>query len=94
MSLLLALAIGVIFGFVLRERARFLQFVEQVTGLTVFLLLFLLGLSVGGDKALLENFGTLGAQALLLSMGGIAGSLALSTILRATFLVPRRSDEA
>jgi hypothetical protein len=93
MSLLLALAIGVFFGFALRARPRFLQLVEQITGLTVFLLLFLLGLAVGSDTELLAHLGSLGGQALLLSLGGIAGSLALSMILHARFLAPRRYDE-
>jgi hypothetical protein len=93
MNLLLALAIGAILGFALRGHPRFLQLVEQVTGLTVFLLLFLLGLAVGSNRELLQNLGNLGGQALVLSLGGIAGSLTLSMILHARFLALGPSDE-
>lgn len=47
----------------------------------ILLLLFLLGLSIGGNAALLAQLGSLGLEALLLTLFCVAGSIAAQCIL-------------
>lgn len=47
----------------------------------VYLLLFLLGISVGHNPQIIENIHTLGWQALLLAVGAMGGSLFLGKLL-------------
>lgn len=42
---------------------------------TIYLLLFLLGISVGSNKTIMDNLGTLGLEALLIAIAGTAGSV-------------------
>jgi uncharacterized membrane protein YbjE (DUF340 family) len=44
----------------------------------IWLLLFLLGIEVGSDKHILQSLNKLGLEALVLSLAGIAGSIALA----------------
>ncbi|MGI6231935.1 MAG: LysO family transporter [Prevotella sp.] len=44
----------------------------------IWLLLFLLGIEVGSDPHILKSLSKLGVEALVLSLGGIAGSIALA----------------
>ena len=48
---------------------------------TIYLLLALLGVSVGADGYLMSHFLQLGGQALLLAVAGIAGSIAAVMLL-------------
>lgn len=49
--------------------------------ISVYLLLFLLGVSVGGNETAMSGLTTLGLQALLLAGASIAGSILLAAIL-------------
>lgn len=42
---------------------------------TILLLLFLLGISVGANKDIVDNLATLGGQAFLLALAGTVGSV-------------------
>lgn len=64
---------GVLVGYLLRN--RHLSFVSKGIMAAIWLLLFLLGVAVGGNEAILGSLDTIGLQALLLSVGGIGGSV-------------------
>ncbi|GAB4163487.1 MAG: hypothetical protein Fur0021_38650 [Candidatus Promineifilaceae bacterium] len=70
------LVLGTAVGYGLRGRRRWLVGVERATTAAVFALLFLLGVSVGGNEQVMGALGALGAQALGLSLAGMAGSIA------------------
>lgn len=73
-----ALFVGMGLGFAIRQRKNWLRRVDWLSGMAVYLLLFLLGLSVGMNRAVMESLPTLGLQAWGLSWSGIAGSLLLT----------------
>ena len=57
---------GIGIGYLFRN-LKFLQNVEKTTSLTIFLLLFILGLSIGSNSLIINNLGRFGWQAI----GGI-----------------------
>lgn len=71
---IMLLGIGV--GFLLRKN-NLSGIGNFITGL-IWLLLFLLGVDVGGNKTIIQGLHTLGMEALLLTIGGILGSVILA----------------
>ena len=57
---------GIGIGYLLRD-LRFLQKVEKSISLTIFLLLFVLGLSIGSNSLIINNIGKFGWQAIVLA---------------------------
>ena len=57
---------------------RFLQKVKKSISLTIFLLLFVLGLSIGSNSLIINNIGKFGWQAIVLATLSILGSLLAS----------------
>lgn len=83
--LLAALFLGIVAGRLLRTRPRPLRAAEWLAAAAIYLLLFLLGLSVGGDSSIMGALEELGAQALVLSVGSVAGSVLLAAVVSARF---------
>lgn len=79
------MAIGVIAGYLLRNR-KFLQNIEKSTSLTVFLLLFVLGLSIGSNQLIIENIGHFGWQAAVLAGSSLGGSILATRFISQYFL--------
>lgn len=65
---------GIATGYLLR-RAEPVRRVGSATTYTILLLLFLLGVSVGTNRRVVENLASLGGEALLLSVAATVGSL-------------------
>lgn len=65
---------GVALGFLFRKQA-ILQKLGKPISYTIYLLLFFLGLSVGGNNEIVNNLPSLGGQALLLAFAGTLGSV-------------------
>ena len=55
-----------------------MQKVEKSISLTIFLLLFVLGLSIGSNSLIINNIGKFGWQAIVLATLSIIGSLLAS----------------
>jgi len=69
------LGIGMIFGFFLRKQEKIVRVVNHVVNVSIYALIFFLGLSVGINDEVMQNFGILGFHAFLLSSFAIAGSI-------------------
>jgi hypothetical protein len=57
---------------------QFLQKIEKSTSLTIFLLLFVLGISIGSNSLIINNLGRFGWQAAILATLSILGSMLAS----------------
>jgi hypothetical protein len=66
---------GIALGRLLRGRQGAIGLMDRLTMGSVYILLFVLGLSVGTNQKLLSHIGTLGVQAAILAVGAIAGSV-------------------
>ena len=65
---------GIAVGYLLRK-VELLQKIGKPISYTILLLLFLLGISVGANKDIVDNLVTLGGQAFLLALAGTVGSV-------------------
>lgn len=80
-TLFLALASGTLLGVILRRRSRLLAASNRIMSLSIFALLFLLGLSVGTNEDITHSLDRLGLEALVLSLAGTGGSVLLAYLL-------------
>lgn len=71
--------VGLCVGLLLRHRC--LVFVPRVITALIWLLLFLLGVEVGGNSDVINSLGSLGVEAFVLAVAGVCGSAVLSWLL-------------
>jgi uncharacterized membrane protein YbjE (DUF340 family) len=74
----LSLIVGISVGFMVRNKNKSLQISNKVSSLLIFILLCLLGISLGRNEAVLDNISIAGLQAIVLTFGGVAGSILIS----------------
>lgn len=72
-SVIMITLCGVIVGFSLR-RWKALQKVNHTITITICFMLFVLGLSVGENRLIVQNLWSFGAQALIISFASMLGS--------------------
>ena len=75
---------GIALGYLFRKKA-ILQKLGKPINYTIYLLLFLLGVSVGGNKEIINNLPSLGGQALLLAFAGTLGSVLAAWVVYSLF---------
>ena len=85
-AIMLIIATGIYIGYRLRSKNTG-SVVRVITGY-IWLLLFLLGMEVGGNDKLIKGLFTFGQEAFLLMIAGVAGSVLASWALW-TFLSKR-----
>lgn len=71
---------GVLVGYIMRRIER-ITFIGKIILLFIFLLLFSLGISVGKNELIINNLSSIGLQALIITIGAVAGSIAMTTII-------------
>lgn len=76
---------GVLLGLLLRKKEKIIRIADQLTTWSVYLLLFLLGISVGAREEIINNIGRLGVQAAVLTSGAIIGSVFASYFVYISF---------
>ena len=64
---------GIILGYAFKERN--LKFVQKLINYAIFLLLFLLGITVGANGDVMNNLHSIGSDALLITLAAVAGSV-------------------
>lgn len=64
---------GIILGYILRNKN--LKMVQKGITCAIFALLFLLGISVGANRVIIDNLGTIGLDALVITLGAVGGSI-------------------
>lgn len=70
---------GVSIGLLLRNNPP--KFLVKLINVVIYILLLTLGISVGANKMIINNLHTLGIQALIITLGALAGSIFLSWLL-------------
>lgn len=88
---------GIGTGYLLRNKK--LGAIGRIITALIWLLLFLLGIEVGANPRIIQGLQTLGLEALLLSLGGCAGSVLLAWALwkivyrKENHIVAEKGDE-
>lgn len=85
-SVILFIFLGICSGYLLRKKcsrscAKVQTAKDKVITVLIWLLLFLLGVEVGGNEQIIKALPTLGVEALLLSVAGTLGCCALALAL-------------
>jgi len=62
-------------GFLLKTKQRIVTANEKLITYAIYLLLFLMGVSIGSNELIMNSLSSLGTLALLLSTGAVAGSI-------------------
>lgn len=88
-SIIFTAILGTAVGYLLR-RFRGLQRINISITLTICLMLFFLGVSVGENRLLMKNFWSFGLQAALIAGLGLAGSVLAAGALERWFF--RKED--
>jgi len=86
---LLLMSIGLILGYVLSNRTKFILFSNKATTLIIYMLLFFLGIGVGLNKTIVYNLANIGLQAILITFGAMLGSLILAYITYKLFFIEK-----
>ena len=79
LTIILIMAVGALAGYCLRRRQ--IKRLDNVMTVIIWLLLFLLGVEAGSDERIIRWIGTLGVEALFISVGGFVGSVVLAWLL-------------
>ena len=80
-EIIIIMCAGIFAGTLLRGKKFMLAFLDRLTLAAIYLLLFLLGLSVGTDENIINSFPNIGFTAVILTLSAITGSVVLSWIL-------------
>ncbi len=76
--ILLIVSAGV--GFVLRQNSCLRKTLSRTTPITIFILLFMFGVSIGSNDSILSNIHKDGVKAGAIAILGVAGSIAATTV--------------
>jgi uncharacterized membrane protein YbjE (DUF340 family) len=74
-------AAGIMVGRLFREKDKTRKKVDLAVTWSVYLLLFLLGISVGVNDDIIQNFSRIGYKAFWLTLGAVGGSVLLAKII-------------
>ena len=64
---------GMLIGYLLRSKR--LLWIQKVITLLIWLLLFLLGIDVGGNRKIINSLDTIGTEAFTITLAAVAGSV-------------------
>ncbi len=73
--ILLVMLSGIITGFFMNRFPRLIKVNDKLTSWTIYILLFLLGISVGLNKTIFRNLDQIGFQSVIITLGAISGSI-------------------
>ena len=79
LTVVLIALLGIALGYLLR-RHRWLQRVDMTIMFTIFVMLFVLGLTVGGNEYVVEHLPSLGGRAALIALVAMTGSAVLVSL--------------
>ena len=77
LSIIAIMLLGVALGYFFRN-SKMTRKTEKTISLTIISLLFILGLSIGSNDAIMSNLSTYGSQAAILAIFGLGGSVLTS----------------
>jgi uncharacterized membrane protein YbjE (DUF340 family) len=85
-------ALGIAIGWLMRNKEKARKGVDKAVTWSVYLLLFLLGISVGTNKDIINHFSRIGYQAFWLTFGAVAGSVLMAWVIYHFFFKTNNED--
>ncbi len=80
-TILLSLSAGVLIGLLIIRKPKLHKVNNQLLNWAIYLLLFLLGISVGTNDEVIRNLDKIGYEAVAIAVASIVGSVLLSSLL-------------
>ncbi|HEY5510032.1 MAG TPA: LysO family transporter [Prolixibacteraceae bacterium] len=80
-SILLVLSAGILTGLVIIRKPNLHKVNNELMNWAIYLLLFMLGISVGTNKEVIDNLGKIGYEAVAIAFASITGSVLLAALL-------------
>ena len=80
LTVVLIMVAGIVLGYFLRSRRRLAAVNDRFITYAIYLLLLLLGISIGANKTIVANLPILGVKALIITAGAVLGSIILALI--------------
>jgi uncharacterized membrane protein YbjE (DUF340 family) len=77
---LVLLCLGIFCGRLIRKKPLTLRLIDNITLWSIYLLLFLMGITIGSNKEIISNLSSLGIKALIITGFSLAGSILLSIL--------------
>ncbi|MGI6046542.1 MAG: LysO family transporter [Petrimonas sp.] len=74
LNIILIILSGVVVGYFVRKIPQ-VKYVGTIISLIIILLLFFLGVSVGANEQVVNNFSSIGLDALIITLGGTVGTI-------------------
>lgn len=82
--IILTMLAGVVIGYILRK-VKALSHIGKAVSLTIYIMLFFLGVKIGANEQILKGLSGIGLQALVLALAGAAGSIFLASLVYRIF---------
>lgn len=77
-EVLIIMFTGILVGYLFRNRYEIIKCAEPLLNYSIYLLLFLIGISVGLNKLIVNKLDTIGIQAFVITVFAIVGSCVAS----------------
>ncbi len=74
------IVVGILAGTLIRS-PKAPAFLSKALGIIVYVLLFVMGISVGGNERIVNNLSTIGLQAFIIAIGAIVGSVIFANVI-------------
>ncbi len=72
--------LGILIGVVFNNRKKLISIIDKLTNWAIYALLFLLGISVGLNKTIINHLDSIGVKALIITIGAVFGSIIMALI--------------
>jgi uncharacterized membrane protein YbjE (DUF340 family) len=82
--ILLLMLAGIIFGVTLGKNEIIVKINEKLFNVAIYILLLFLGIGVGSNEKIINNLYSIGFQSLIITIGAIAGSVAICWLIYKT----------
>lgn len=79
-GVMLIMLCGILVGYLLRDRKAIPAIVSKASLYIIFLLLFIMGVSIGSNPQVIHKFGELGFWGIAIALVSTMGSVALSWV--------------
>ena len=91
LTVIIIMCAGIALGYLIQNRKRWVRLADRLTMWAIYILLFLLGIAIGTNEVIVKNLPTLGLKALLISMGGVLGSVLVAWLAYRLWFAPKDS---
>ena len=91
--LLSVLFIGLFIGFLLRKNKNIDKPIDIIIMISIYGLLFFIGISVGSNDLIINNLAKIGLNAFILTLAAVIGTIALSIPVYKKFFVNNKNQK-